>query len=184
MTKAGQSSPSRGRRRPSRSRSSSQSKGISPGKSGPPLWRMNSRLPPGAVNPTTVPATTNTGWPLLRAWSPRRAWLIQPRFSHERRRGPLPTETLLTASPSSCFESRAPEARWLLLGLACTFATYWMLQQASVEPIGEPAGMERPRRSVPSGIRCERRPGHTARHAARARAGSSRGGVNPHDGRA
>ena len=31
----------------------------------------------------------------------------------------------------------APEARWLLLGLACTFATYWMLQHASVEPLGE-----------------------------------------------
>jgi len=30
-----------------------------------------------------------------------------------------------------------PDARWLLLGLACTFAAYWLLQQASVEPLGE-----------------------------------------------
>jgi nitrile hydratase accessory protein len=32
---------------------------------------------------------------------------------------------------------RAPEARWLLLGVGCTFAAYWMLQHASVEPPGE-----------------------------------------------
>ncbi len=31
----------------------------------------------------------------------------------------------------------APDARWLLLGLACTFAAYWLIQQASVEPLGE-----------------------------------------------
>jgi nitrile hydratase accessory protein len=35
--------------------------------------------------------------------------------------------------PVELLQSRAPEARWLLLGLACTFATYWMLQHASVE---------------------------------------------------
>jgi nitrile hydratase accessory protein len=40
--------------------------------------------------------------------------------------------------PVELIQSRAPEARWLLLGLACTLATYWMLQQASVEPTGEP----------------------------------------------
>ena len=40
--------------------------------------------------------------------------------------------------PVELLQSRAPEARWLLLGLACTFATYWMLQHASVEPLGEP----------------------------------------------
>jgi nitrile hydratase accessory protein len=40
--------------------------------------------------------------------------------------------------PVELLESRVPQARWLLLGLACTFATYWMLQQSSVEPIGEP----------------------------------------------
>ena len=39
--------------------------------------------------------------------------------------------------PVELLESRVPQARWLLLGLACTFATYWMLQQASVEPMGE-----------------------------------------------
>jgi nitrile hydratase accessory protein len=31
-----------------------------------------------------------------------------------------------------------PDARWVVLGLACTFATYWMLQHASAEPLGEP----------------------------------------------
>jgi nitrile hydratase accessory protein len=31
----------------------------------------------------------------------------------------------------------APDARWLLLGLACTLAAYRLLQQASVEPLGE-----------------------------------------------
>jgi nitrile hydratase accessory protein len=40
--------------------------------------------------------------------------------------------------PVDLLESRVPEARWLLLGLACTFATFWMLQQASAEPIGQP----------------------------------------------
>jgi nitrile hydratase accessory protein len=39
--------------------------------------------------------------------------------------------------PVELLESRVPQARWLLLGLACTFATYWMLQHASVEPRGE-----------------------------------------------
>ena len=39
--------------------------------------------------------------------------------------------------PVELLESRGPDARWLLVGLACTFAMYWMLQQASVEPIGE-----------------------------------------------
>jgi nitrile hydratase accessory protein len=39
--------------------------------------------------------------------------------------------------PVELLQWRLPEARWLLLGLACTFATYWMLQQAGVEPMGE-----------------------------------------------
>ena len=30
----------------------------------------------------------------------------------------------------------APDARWLLLGLACMFATYWLLHHAIVEPLG------------------------------------------------
>ena len=40
-----------------------------------------------------------------------------------------PVELLLT---------RAPEASWLVLGLACTFATYWLLQHASVGSMDEP----------------------------------------------
>ena len=40
--------------------------------------------------------------------------------------------------PVELLQTRAPEASWLLLGLACTFAMYWMLQQARVGPIGEP----------------------------------------------
>jgi high-affinity nickel-transport protein len=39
--------------------------------------------------------------------------------------------------PVELLESRVPQARWLLLGLACTVATYWMLQRASAQPIGE-----------------------------------------------
>jgi nitrile hydratase accessory protein len=39
--------------------------------------------------------------------------------------------------PVELLQSRVPDARWLLLGLTCTVATYWMLQQASVEPAGE-----------------------------------------------
>ena len=34
--------------------------------------------------------------------------------------------------------SRAPELRWLLLGLAGTFSIYWLLRSASVGPMGEP----------------------------------------------
>jgi nitrile hydratase accessory protein len=34
--------------------------------------------------------------------------------------------------PVELLQSRAPDARWLLLGLAGTCATYWMLQHASV----------------------------------------------------
>jgi nitrile hydratase accessory protein len=33
--------------------------------------------------------------------------------------------------------SAAPEGRWLLLGLVCAFAAYWMLQHAGVEPLRE-----------------------------------------------
>jgi nitrile hydratase accessory protein len=33
--------------------------------------------------------------------------------------------------------SRAPETRWLVVGLACTFGAYWLLQHASVQPLGE-----------------------------------------------
>jgi nitrile hydratase accessory protein len=39
--------------------------------------------------------------------------------------------------PVELLQSRVPDARWLLLGLTGTVATYWMLQQASVEPAGE-----------------------------------------------
>jgi nitrile hydratase accessory protein len=39
--------------------------------------------------------------------------------------------------PVELLQSRAPDARWLLLGLAFTVAMYWMLQQAAVEPIAE-----------------------------------------------
>jgi nitrile hydratase accessory protein len=46
--------------------------------------------------------------------------------------------------PVELLRTRAPDARWLLLGLACTFATYWMLQHASAEPLGE-AGTVLPR---------------------------------------
>jgi high-affinity nickel-transport protein len=41
--------------------------------------------------------------------------------------------------PVELLESRLPQARWLLLGVVCTFATYWMLRQASPEPTAEPA---------------------------------------------
>jgi nitrile hydratase accessory protein len=34
--------------------------------------------------------------------------------------------------------SRLPQARWLLLGLACTIATYWILEQATAQPAGGP----------------------------------------------
>ena len=40
--------------------------------------------------------------------------------------------------PVELRQTRAPETSWLLLGLACTLATYWMLQQASAGPMGEP----------------------------------------------
>ena len=39
--------------------------------------------------------------------------------------------------PVELLQSRAPDARWLLLGLMSTAATYWMLQQANVEPLSE-----------------------------------------------
>jgi nitrile hydratase accessory protein len=39
--------------------------------------------------------------------------------------------------PVELLQSRVPDLRWLLLGLACTFAAYWMLQHASGEPGGE-----------------------------------------------
>jgi nitrile hydratase accessory protein len=43
--------------------------------------------------------------------------------------------------PVELLESRLPHAHWLLLGLSCTFATYWMLQYASVAPTGEPGSV-------------------------------------------
>ena len=39
--------------------------------------------------------------------------------------------------PVELGRSRAPEARWLILGIGCTFAAYWLLQNASVGPPGE-----------------------------------------------
>ncbi len=40
--------------------------------------------------------------------------------------------------PVELLQTRAPDTSWLLLGLVCTFASYWMLQQASVGPMDEP----------------------------------------------
>ncbi len=40
--------------------------------------------------------------------------------------------------PVELLHTRAPEAGWLLLGLACTVAMYWLLQLARVGPMGEP----------------------------------------------
>ena len=116
VTKTGRSSPSHGRHRPSRWRSRFQSKAITPGKSGPPRWRINSRLPQNAVNPTTVLATTNTGWPRWRVWCRRKGWPIHARSKREKKPGPRPTETRLTVGLSSCFDPRTPDARWLLVG--------------------------------------------------------------------
>ena len=39
--------------------------------------------------------------------------------------------------PVELLQSRSPDASWLLLGLAGTLATYWMLQHASVVRLGE-----------------------------------------------
>ena len=39
--------------------------------------------------------------------------------------------------PVELLRSRVPDLRWLLLGLVFTFATYWLLRQTNVEPIGE-----------------------------------------------
>ena len=41
--------------------------------------------------------------------------------------------------PIELLESRMPQARWILLGFVCTFATYWMLRQTSAESVSEPA---------------------------------------------
>jgi len=41
--------------------------------------------------------------------------------------------------PIELLESRMPQARWILFGFVCTFATYWMLRQTSAESISEPA---------------------------------------------
>ena len=41
--------------------------------------------------------------------------------------------------PVELLESRLPQARWLLLGVVCTLAMYWMLRQASAAPTGETA---------------------------------------------
>ena len=98
---------------------------------------MNSRPPPGAVSPTTVLATTNTGWPLWKAWSPRRGWPIQPRSLHERKPGPPPTEAPLTGSPSSFFNRETPDARWLLLGSRALSRPTGSLQHASADALGE-----------------------------------------------
>lgn len=40
--------------------------------------------------------------------------------------------------------SRVPQARWLFLGLACTIATYWILQQASARPTDVPGFVLQP----------------------------------------
>src|SRR5262249_28853350 len=39
--------------------------------------------------------------------------------------------------PVELLQSQAHEGRWLLIGLACTLATYWMLRHAGAEPTGE-----------------------------------------------
>jgi nitrile hydratase accessory protein len=39
--------------------------------------------------------------------------------------------------PVELLQSRSPDARWLLLGLACTVTAYWMFQHASAEPLDE-----------------------------------------------
>ncbi len=38
--------------------------------------------------------------------------------------------------PVELLQSRVPEARWLLLGIACTVATYALIQQSTVDPLG------------------------------------------------
>lgn len=38
-------------------------------------------------------------------------------------------------------QARAPDARWLLLGLACTLGTYWMFQHTTVESFAASAGL-------------------------------------------
>jgi nitrile hydratase accessory protein len=43
--------------------------------------------------------------------------------------------------PVELLRSRTPDARWLLVGLVCTFATYWMFQQVSVESFAMSAGL-------------------------------------------
>ena len=43
--------------------------------------------------------------------------------------------------PVELLRSRAPDARWLLVGLVCTFGTYWMFQQVSVESFAASAGL-------------------------------------------
>ena len=40
--------------------------------------------------------------------------------------------------PVELLHTRAPETKWLLLGLVSTLATYWMLHQVNVGPMGEP----------------------------------------------
>lgn len=40
--------------------------------------------------------------------------------------------------PVELLHTRTPETSWLLFGLICTFAMYWVLQQANVAPMDEP----------------------------------------------
>ena len=151
-----------------------QRKGISPGKNGPPLLADELHAAARRGEPDDGSRYYEHWLSALESLVTAKGLADPTALLTRRRLGPLPTETLPHGQPVELLQPQAPEARWLLLGLACTFATYSISQQASVEPMmGERIiwtgwNVSDQGSELPFGIRCERRSGHPARHAARA----------------
>ena len=84
----------RGRRRRSRSRSSSPRKATSPGRSGLAPWPTSCGRPRSGGSPTTGRATTTTGWPpSRRVVTAKGLTRLAPHSATARRRGRMPTAT-------------------------------------------------------------------------------------------
>ena len=68
--------------------------------------------------------------------------LVDPRALHSRKDAwAAAYRNTPHGRPVELLTSRAPDARWLLLGLACTLGAYWLFQQASLQSFTTSAGL-------------------------------------------
>ena len=86
-------------------------------------------------------AITNTGWPRSRRLVARKG-LADPSALETRKEAWADAyRNTPHGQPVELLHTRTADVRWLLLGLACTLAIYWLLQPASVESFGAGAGL-------------------------------------------